>query len=83
LVVVGYSPGDSWSVDTVPFHFYEWNAIGCRASTRRELSEVVKLVEARKIKPVVSKTYSLDQADEALKELSKGDIIGRIVLVQD
>ena len=83
LVVVGYSPGDSWSVDTVPFHFYEWNAIGCRASTRRELSEVVKLVEARKIKPVVSKTYSLDQANEALKELSKGDIIGRIVLVQD
>lgn len=83
LVVVGYSPGDSWSVDTVPFHFYEWNAIGCRASTRRELSEVIKLVEAKKIKPIVSKTYSLDQANEALKEMSKGDIIGRIVLVQD
>ncbi len=83
LVVVGYSPGDFWPVDTVPFHFYEWNAIGCRASTRRELSEVIKLVEAKKIKPVVSKTYSLNQANEALKELSKGDIIGRIVLVQD
>jgi D-arabinose 1-dehydrogenase-like Zn-dependent alcohol dehydrogenase len=83
LVLVGYSPGDSWLVDTVPFHFYEWNAIGCRASTRRELSEVIKLIEAKKIKPVVSKKYPMYEANEALEDLRKGDIVGRIVLVQD
>ena len=79
--MVGYSPEDSWSVDTVPFHFYEWNAIGCRASTRRELSEVIKLVEAKKIKPVVIKIYSMSQANEALEELRKGNTVGRIVLM--
>ena len=83
LVLVGYSPGDPWLVDTVPFHFHEWHAIGCRASTKKELSEVIGLVEAKKIKPVVNKTYPLFQANEALEELRKGDVVGRIVLVQD
>jgi len=83
LVLVGYSPGDPWLVDTVPFHFHEWHAIGCRASTKKELSEVIGLVEAKKIKPVVSRTYPMYQANEALEELRKGDVVGRIVLVQD
>jgi 2-desacetyl-2-hydroxyethyl bacteriochlorophyllide A dehydrogenase len=83
LVLVGYSPGDPWPVDTVPFHFYEWNAKGCRASTRQELEEVVKLVETKRIKAVVSRTYPMHQANEALEELKKGDIVGRIVLVHD
>jgi D-arabinose 1-dehydrogenase-like Zn-dependent alcohol dehydrogenase len=83
LVLVGYSPEDLWRVDTVPFHFYEWNAKGCRASTRQEMAEVLKLVEEGKIKPVVSKTYPLHQANEALEELKKGDAVGRVVLVQD
>jgi propanol-preferring alcohol dehydrogenase len=83
LVLVGYSSGDPSPVDTGPFHFYEWNVKGCRASTRQELEEVVKLVEAKRIKPVVSRTYPMDQANEALEELKRGDIVGRIVLVHD
>jgi len=63
--------------------FYEWNVKGCCASTRQELEEVVRLVEAKRIKPVVSRTYPMHQANEALEDLKKGDVVGRIVLVQD
>jgi NADPH:quinone reductase-like Zn-dependent oxidoreductase len=46
-----------------------------------ELAEIAELVAAGKVKPHVAKTYSLDQASDALSEVEKGHSVGKIVLV--
>lgn len=46
-----------------------------------ELAEIAELVAVGKVKPYVAKTYSLDQASEALSAVEKGHSVGKIVLV--
>jgi propanol-preferring alcohol dehydrogenase len=45
-----------------------------------DLAELVYLAKAGEIRSVVSKTFKLDQANEALEDLKAGKIIGRAVL---
>ena len=45
-----------------------------------ELREITKLVEAGKVKPVVSATFPLGQAAEAQRKLEAGGVRGKIVL---
>jgi NADPH:quinone reductase-like Zn-dependent oxidoreductase len=44
------------------------------------LREITKLIEAGKVKPVVSATFPLGQAGEAQKKLEAGGVRGKIVL---
>ena len=48
-----------------------------------ELAEIAELVATGKVKPHVAKTYSLDQASDALSEVEKGHSVGKIVLVTE
>jgi len=47
---------------------------------RWEIEELVELVKAGKVKPVVSKTYPLEDLNKALEELRQGQILGRAVI---
>jgi NADPH:quinone reductase-like Zn-dependent oxidoreductase len=63
------------------------NELGVRAlrytveADGSELAQIVDLVVAGKVKPHVSKTYPLEQADRALSVLEQGHAVGKIVLV--
>ena len=48
-----------------------------------ELAEIAELVATGKVMPHVAKTYSLDQASDALSEVEKGHSVGKIVLVTE
>ena len=48
--------------------------------TKPELMKVIKLIEEGKIKPVVTKTYPFEQANDALKALQSKTVLGRTVL---
>jgi propanol-preferring alcohol dehydrogenase len=80
LVIVGYVPGQPFPLDTMAMHYNEWDIKGSRLCTKAELLQVIRLVEKGAIKPVVSKTFPLDKANEALMELSQGGTVGRMVL---
>ena len=67
-------------IATVLYHMREWKLIGCRASTKQDLVEVVELTEKGLIKPVIDKVYDLEQANQGLKDLEDGKILGRGVL---
>ena len=54
--------------------------IGTRASTLQDVVETVKLVEQGLLKPVVSKTFNLVDANDALQMLQDSPPLGRIVL---
>lgn len=81
LIIVGYAPGRPWPLDTMAMHYNEWEVLGSRVETKTELAEVVALVQAGKLKPVVSKTFPLTQANEALAEVTAGRVTGRCVLL--
>lgn len=46
-----------------------------------QLEELVQLVKAGKVKPIVSKCYPLKDVNKALDELRQGKIIGRAVVI--
>jgi propanol-preferring alcohol dehydrogenase len=80
LIIVGYSPGQPFPLDTMAMHYNEWEVKGARLCTKAELLKVIRLVEQKKIKPVVSKTFPFEEANEALKTLQQEETIGRLVL---
>lgn len=81
LIIVGYAPGRPWPLDTMAMHYNEWEVIGARVSTRDELAEVIALVNAGKLNPVVSARFGLLEANEALSEVAAGRVAGRCVLL--
>jgi len=80
LIIVGYVPGQPFPLDTMAMHYNEWDIKGSRLCTKTELLQVIRLVEEGKIKPVVSKTFPMEKANEALMELPHEGTAGRLVL---
>jgi D-arabinose 1-dehydrogenase-like Zn-dependent alcohol dehydrogenase len=54
--------------------------LGSRATTKVELADVVEIVGRGGIKPIVSETFPLEQAEHVHDLLREGRIIGRAVL---
>lgn len=59
----------------------EVEIIGSHASNRREMGEVLRLVQAGKIKPIVAARFPLEEANEAHRVLESQEVYGRIVLM--
>lgn len=80
LVIVGYAPGQPFPLDTMAMHYNEWDIQGSRLCTKAELLQVIRLVEQGAIKPVISRRFPLEKANEALHALAQGGSVGRMVL---
>ena len=81
LVIVGYSPGKPFPCDSMGMHYHEWEIIGSRLSTKQDLADVVDLVNRGQIRPWVTTTFRLSEANEALEQLAQDAILGRAVLI--
>lgn len=79
VVVVGYAVTQVVA-PMVQLVYDEVSVVGSRGSTRRELREVVDLVAAGRIDPIVGERLSLDGVNGALTRLRDGDTIGRPVV---
>ena len=80
LLVVGYSPNHTFAVSSMGMVSRGLQIIGCRASTRQDLAEVIAWVEEGKILPMVEDILPLSKVNEAYERLRAGKVIGRIVL---
>jgi len=80
MVIVGSHTGTTLSASPQAMIANEWEILGSRNVTKRELAEVVALVAAGRIKPVVTGTYPLEEAETLHQRLRKQEIIGRVVL---
>jgi len=58
----------------------EISVIGSTMGNPQDFADMVKLVEAHGIHPVLDKTYPMEEAAEALHRMEKGDNFGKIVL---
>ncbi|HEU0292872.1 MAG TPA: zinc-binding dehydrogenase [Anaerolineales bacterium] len=80
MVIVGSHTGTSLSASPQAMIANEWEILGSRNVTKRELAEVVSLVAAERVKPIITGTYPLEEAELLHQRLRKQEIIGRVVL---
>jgi 2-desacetyl-2-hydroxyethyl bacteriochlorophyllide A dehydrogenase len=80
LLLVGYDPCHPFPLDLLAMHYNEWAIVAARGTTRQELQEVITLVSRGRVRPVISKEVPWTRASEALSEVGRGPILGRIVL---
>ncbi len=79
LVVVGYTP-DEYPLSAKRLAQNELEFIGSRGGTRRDLAAVVEQMGSGNVKSIVTQTRPLAEVNEALDELRKGNVLGRLVL---
>ena len=82
FLVVAYLD-ESFEVPSIPLFKTEQQIIGCRGSTRQDLIDVVRLVQAGKLTPVLGASYPLERIGDAAERLESGDLVGRIWLTRD
>jgi propanol-preferring alcohol dehydrogenase len=79
IILVGLFGGElKLNLISMPTRAYR--LIGSYTGTLNEMMELVSLAERNVIKPVVTDTFKLEQATEALQMLKDGQIIGRGVI---
>ncbi len=54
---------------------------GSRYTTKQELTDAIEVVRRGMIKPIIDKTFSLEEADLAHQMVDRGKVMGRAVLV--
>jgi succinate semialdehyde reductase (NADPH) len=85
MVAVGIAPGRTTApVEITRLVRRSLRMIGSYgARTRSDMPEILALAAAGVIIPrsIVTRTYSLDQADEAYQALGRGEIVGRAIIV--
>lgn len=80
VVGVGYVPGGSSAMPIDDFVLLEKEFIGTRYAQRFEIERVLGLMAAGRIRPVIDDIRPLEDAEEALQRLERGEVIGRTVL---
>ena len=82
FLVVAYLD-ENFEIPSLSLFKTELEIIGCRGSTKQDLIDVVRLVQAGQVTPVVGASYALEQIAQATARLESGDLIGRILLTRD
>lgn len=80
LLTVGNSGGPRFEIDNRYLFAKHLSIIGSTMSTRDEFREVMNLVVAGKLKPVIDKTFPLTDAAIAQERLWKNENFGKITL---
>ena len=80
IVIVGHHGGSEFTLQGNQMVANEWEILGSRNVSKRELAEVVALVSAGRVRPVVTGTYPLEEAETLLKRIDHREVIGRVVL---
>jgi acryloyl-coenzyme A reductase len=80
MVIVGSHTGTELAANPQAMIANEWEILGSRNVAKRELAEVVALVAAGRVRPIVTGTYSLAEAETLHRRLRNREIAGRVVL---
>jgi len=80
LLTVGNSGGPRFEIDNRYIFAKHLSIIGSTMSTVAEFKEVMDLVVQEKLKPVMDKTYSLQDAANAQERLWRNENFGKITL---
>ena len=80
LLTVGNSGGPRFEIDNRFIFARHLSIIGSTMSTRSDFKEVMDLIVAGKLKPILDKTYPLKDAAAAQERLRRNENFGKITL---
>jgi NADPH:quinone reductase-like Zn-dependent oxidoreductase len=80
LLTVGNSAGPKFEIDNRYMFAKHLSIIGSTMSTLSEFKEVMDLIVTGKLKPVIDKTYPLEEAAAAQERLWRNENFGKITL---
>ena len=89
LVIVGNRPkvvfkaDPSFSVDPGTILYRGLEIHGSRYVSMAELQQTLEIVRQGRVRPIVTRTFPLDGADEALRLVEEGRVVGRAALLLD
>ena len=82
LVIQGVNPpGDEFRVEPRAFVHRQVSVAGSRYASRREVAEAIELVRRGRIRPVVSRTAPLDEAESLFRSIADRTLLGRAAVV--
>jgi NADPH:quinone reductase-like Zn-dependent oxidoreductase len=81
LVICGGHSGEVVPFDIIPFFRGQKTVIGSFTYTREEIASCFALAARGLIKPLVHKTFPLDDAGEAMATMERREHFGKIILV--
>ncbi|MFD4254069.1 zinc-binding dehydrogenase [Amycolatopsis thermoflava] len=80
LVSLGATTGADVTLSLREMFFRQISLLGTSMGSAREFGQMLALVAEHRIRPVVHRTFPLDQGPRALAELEAGDQFGKLVL---
>ncbi|MGE5485309.1 MAG: alcohol dehydrogenase catalytic domain-containing protein [Ignavibacteriales bacterium] len=81
LVMLGYHPNVPLTALTPRLVLDEIEILGARSVTRAEMNELASMADEGSVKPILTRVYPLEEANQAMMDLKMGRIPGRAVLV--
>lgn len=80
IVIFGRTGGNIPELSPRTLFWKQLSIHGTTMGTRDEFLSMLELVESRNIKPVIDKIFPLEEAEEAMRRMERGDQFGKIVL---
>jgi NADPH:quinone reductase-like Zn-dependent oxidoreductase len=80
LVICGGHAGEVVPFDIIPFFRTQRSVIGSFVYTKTEVDTCFELAAHGKVKPLVHKTFPLEQAREAMETMERREHFGKILL---
>lgn len=80
LVTCGATTGPKVGLDLRRLFWYQWNIMGSTMGNLAEYAEVVRLLGAGELRPVVDRVFPFTEARAALERLDRGEQLGKIVV---
>jgi alcohol dehydrogenase, propanol-preferring len=81
LAILGVHRDSRFNVDPLWMLSGEREVIGSRYVTRQEIVDSLELVRRGHIRPIVTRTFALEEAEQAHELLAQGAMIGRAALL--
>jgi len=81
LVTCGATTGPKVEIDLRALFIKHQQIIGSTMGTRKDIIELVNLIERRKFKPIIAREFMFEEVAKAHEFLEKGQAFGKVVLV--
>lgn len=80
MVVFGSSTEDITELNIRDFFYGQYHLQGSTMGSREELHEMLEFMESHELRPVVDRTFTMDEAKEALDYLENGEQFGKVAI---
>lgn len=80
IVVFGATAGDEIELNLRDFFYGQYQLIGSTMGSREELREMIQFIEQHNIVPIIDKTFTLADVQQAFNHLEVNDQFGKIAI---